>query len=799
MATQTTTETQTQQDQPRSTPSPDPNHNSGFSTLTPEGYWRRGTQTRHHSESPPRSVFQGEGHTLHSSSAPPDNQKDSDGNEGLDTPNAPRIPAVYLPTPEPTRPRVRNRIPSSRNYDTLADEIRLSENLEQQERLPSLRGSPGIPRSLQEEAMVCEMLTETSDPRSPRSYRTPIPITINNPNNSPHRSPMRLDAATRRNSSGSSNESSIRILGPMRPQDQVNIPSYSGEVQVNFPPPGINHPSNYQAQYEDAMGSALDRSQPAMTTGSSHPRRYATPGEALEDVGEQCRQFGLRLGIRGVETLEMEDQVRAVRALAEAREIDLPIWVASQLREPENDREISRLHSIVRQPDVSLIVPEDPSLPDPWNLTTRRLSSPSVTMQSWQQLEQMRAMEREIWREELAEEVRRNAQLVIEQKESVRELTEEEEEWNNRQIPIRPSNPAIGSRVRIAEPEVEEPRRRVKDPRQARNCGSCSHDQVPRCPAKKEPTLAPEEGTEEVRRDLPPHQTPSQPGLKPGDFRPAGYKYTPFPRNNQAEQNLHKARRRLRDILEDVEGERRGADENEIDPDVSTQGNNQETPSDFIYETPMPSAPLSSISEERPFDDSRTRSNAFRGQSESSNDERFRGNRMSTHRRTNRSQGTSPSRYQDNLDSTTEGKTANMGKFEKETMERIRRWEEKGEKRSNDDGSPSGPPPPPPLHLLPLHLLHPHPHQTKDRPITQTRPEVSRYQSMLKKWLLTLEPRETLKIKAFGTHWRENRNLRFANQTRLTGAIENCGDPSSAIVTGCFRLNPQFTRRSNPA
>ncbi|THU91459.1 hypothetical protein K435DRAFT_863374 [Dendrothele bispora CBS 962.96] len=396
MATQTTTETQTQQDHPRSTPSPDPNHNSGFSTFTPEGYWHRGARTRQRSDSPPRLVFQGEGHTLRSSSAPPGNQK------------------------EPEQ----------------ADEIRLSENLGQQERLPSLRGSPSVPRSLQEEAMVHELLTETSDPRSPRSYRTPIPININNPNNSPRQSPINTDAVAWRNSSSSSNESSIRILGPIRPEDQVNIPNYPGEVQVNFPPQGVINPSNYQTQYEDAMGSALDRSHPALTTGSSHPRRYATPREALEDVGEQCRQFGLRLGIRGIETLEMEDQVRAVRALAEAREIDLPIWVASQLREPANDREISRLHSIVRQPDVSLIVPEDPSLPDPWNLTTQRLSSPSVTMGSWQQLEQMRALEREIRREELAEEVRRNAQLVVKQRENVRELTEEEEEWNNRQIPI---------------------------------------------------------------------------------------------------------------------------------------------------------------------------------------------------------------------------------------------------------------------------------------------------------------------------------------------------------------------------
>ncbi|THU81165.1 hypothetical protein K435DRAFT_873617 [Dendrothele bispora CBS 962.96] len=133
MATQTMTETYTQQDNTRSnsTPSPDPNHNSGFSTLTPEGYWRRGSQPCQQSESPPRSVFQGEGHTLRSSSAPPDNPKGPGRNEGFNTPDAPRPPLTYLPTPEPMRPRPRTRIPSNHcNYETLEEEIRASENLE---------------------------------------------------------------------------------------------------------------------------------------------------------------------------------------------------------------------------------------------------------------------------------------------------------------------------------------------------------------------------------------------------------------------------------------------------------------------------------------------------------------------------------------------------------------------------------------------------------------------------------------------------------------------------------------------
>ncbi|THU88656.1 hypothetical protein K435DRAFT_866079 [Dendrothele bispora CBS 962.96] len=390
MATQTTTETYTQQNDPHSssTPSPDPNHNSGFSAFTPEGYWRWGSQARQQSKSPPRSVFQGEGHTLRSSSAPPGDPKDPERNEGLDTPGAPKPPLTYLPTPEPTRPRPRTRnLSDYRNYNTLEEEIRSSENLERSDPLPNLSGPPHVPRSLQEEALAQEMLTRTSDPRSPQEHRTPIPLATNNLASSMNY-PTELPAS--RHSSHSRSESPIQILGPIGPDEQVNIPDPDHDIRVTFP----------------QLRSAFNRTPTGPTTPSSHPRWYATPRDALEDVGRQCQRFGMQLGVRGVESMDLDDQIRAVRALAEAREVDLPIWIVSQLRETGFRRELNRLHDIVRQPDLTLVVPEDPNLPDPWNLTVRMVPLPVPSNGSWQQLEQHRALEleREKRREDLARE-----------------------------------------------------------------------------------------------------------------------------------------------------------------------------------------------------------------------------------------------------------------------------------------------------------------------------------------------------------------------------------------------------------
>ncbi|THV01544.1 hypothetical protein K435DRAFT_793263 [Dendrothele bispora CBS 962.96] len=632
MATQTTTETITQQDQPHSssTPSPDPNHNSGFSTYTPSGYWRRDNQPRQHSESPPRSTFQGEGRTLRSSSAPPEEPKrpsSATGHEGFDTPDAPRIPFAYLPIPEPTRPRIRphsNYGSEPRNYHSLAEEIRLSSNARRDEPAPIFQGRNPVPESVYGEVPDQGMLTNTmSDPRSPYEHRTPIivnpDISLRSSEELPSNIAQERSSNTYPRDSNSprsphasrfSPGGSIRILGPLRPEDQVTIPSYpnEGNVASSFP---YQRSPGYQTQYEEVMGSALGQTQTTPNTPSSHPKRYTTPREALEDVGRQCLAFGRRLGIPGIETMELEDHVRAIRALAEAREIDLPIWVASQLRETELNREINRLYSIVRQPDLTLIVPEDPNLPDPWNLTTKPMPSPMNMGWSWQQLEQQRAFERERekWREELGMEVRHQAQLMLEQRRRLEEAGREEEELlrDPESIP-RPVNPTPRSstiypsssptsnrtrpEVRIVEPVDEEPiaRRWMKNTGQSSKCsGGCGHDPVRECETNRQPS----EGVERTEvRDTPPHQTPSQPSLKPGDLRSSGYKYTPFP----------KARKRLREILEDVEGERMETGNQYAGPESSSRDHETSTSEELLYETPVqptahPSRPHSQYSD----------------------------------------------------------------------------------------------------------------------------------------------------------------------------------------------------------
>ncbi|THU85329.1 hypothetical protein K435DRAFT_869391 [Dendrothele bispora CBS 962.96] len=542
MATQTEVTTETSTQDPNSSHWSQEPHKLGFSTYTPEGNWQRGSHNRQNSESPSRNPFQGEGRVLRPSSAPPNPQ---DQKERSGTPGAPRIPITQLPTPYPTGPRRRQTNPRPES-----NELRNEETLDTEFQSIHPGYEPAaysyVPESVMEEARVHEMLTETTpDPRSPQSQRTPIPsvpperqsIYVEPARQSTAEYEMRVPRNSPRGSPHSSN-GSIRILQPLEPRDQVRIPTYPGG---SGPLPPIET-RTYQSQYESAMGSALDRDRPA--TNSSQPKRYPTPHDALEDVGEQCRRMGETLGIRGLNQMQLEDHIQAVRALAEAREIDLPIWIASQTREPDINRELNRLYAIVWQPDVSLIVPEDASLPDPWGLTRKQPSPENVSPSwSWQQLEQQRAFEheRERWRENMAREVRRRASIVVNE----REGGSNNQGWERNNSPPepipRPLNPAVpsttiyppssntsermGPRIRIIEPSLEEQR-------------------------ESENTYQ--------HRDVPSHQVPMPNLLKPGNVRPEGYKYTPYHRTSNTEPALRQSRRRLREILEDVEGERNG-------------------------------------------------------------------------------------------------------------------------------------------------------------------------------------------------------------------------------------------------
>ncbi|THV06361.1 hypothetical protein K435DRAFT_849156 [Dendrothele bispora CBS 962.96] len=515
-------------------------HNSGFSTYTPEGNWQRGLQHCQSSESPSRNPFQGEGRRLRSSSAPPDPQEQK---ERSGTPNAPRIPITQLPTPYPT--------------ENLYNEMQSVHPGHVPE------GYSYVPESVLEEARIHEMLTETTpDPRSLQEHRTPIP-------SSPPREPQvnymgptihypETPIIRPNNPPSSSSGSSIRIIQPLEPRERVVLPTHP----ENAPP---FNSRTYQSQYESVMGSALDPNQPPQTK-SSQPKRYPTPHDALEDVGEQCRRLGEVLGIRGINQMQLVDHVQAVQALAEARESDLPLWVASRVRETDNNRELSRLHAIVRQPEVALVVPEDPSLPDPWGLTQRQMSpTPVPSHWSWQQLEQQRAleglMERERWRTNMADEVRRRAESVVTQRQEDQRPILEVRDPNYEPI-TRPPNPAVPSAtiypsssitstnwvcptVRIQEPSEESPGSNQEGPNRYQANENIGRREVER---DSEPS---QKGNQ---RDLPPHQTPTY--LRPGNVRPEGYKYTPFPRMFNAENNLRQSRRRLREILEDVEGEK---------------------------------------------------------------------------------------------------------------------------------------------------------------------------------------------------------------------------------------------------
>ncbi|THU88005.1 hypothetical protein K435DRAFT_803854 [Dendrothele bispora CBS 962.96] len=541
MATRTEIATETDTQHPDATPQSQIPHNSGFSTYTPEGNWSQQTQDRQPYDSPSRNPFQGEGRILRPSSAPPNPQ---DQKERSGTPGAPYIPTTQLPTPYPTGPRRRRINPGLgtgelRNEESVYDEIQAVQPGYQPERYSY------VPESVAEEARVHEMLTETTpDPRSPQDRRTPIPFSprvnpgytesIQHSRTLPAQYDTQVPRNSPRSSPNSSNGSSIRIIQPLDARDRIVIPP-------NPPPnlPELQPPRRtYQSQFESAMGSALDRTQPALTN-SSQPKRYPTPRDALEDVGEQCRQLGEQLGIRRIENMQLSDHIQAVRALAEAREADLPLWVASRVREPALNQELSRLHSVVRQPEVALIVPEDSSLPDPWGLT-RRLSPQAEIPPSWQQLEQQRALEREIWRENIAQEVRRNASAVVNQTEAMRNSPN----WRGHDSlydPIpHPTNPAIPSTTiyppsSAGSEQIFQSRTRETGPRV-------------REPTESEQTYQP--------RDVPPHQTPAYAPLKPGSMRPEGYKYTPFPRVFNTDPSLRQSRRRLREILEEVEGEK---------------------------------------------------------------------------------------------------------------------------------------------------------------------------------------------------------------------------------------------------
>ncbi|THU80817.1 hypothetical protein K435DRAFT_873983 [Dendrothele bispora CBS 962.96] len=558
MATQTEVNTETTtQDQPNSPHPSQVPHNSGFSAYTPEGYWQRGTQSRRSFESPSRNNFQGEGRQLRPSSAPPFPERKEEGETG-GTPNAPRIPTMYLPTPRPTAPRIRS-VPypqgthESRNQENLMSEVHAINPGH------SFRGETSVPESILEEARVQELLTgPPHDPRSPQEQRTPIPSQseLNYHRNSPNnRSYDPRQVAPTQTILHSPHGSPIRILEPPFPRERLEMSAMlerQSSRQDSRP---------YQEQYNSVMGSALERDP---RTNSSQPKRYPTPRDALDDVGEQCRALGERLGVRGIGNLPLEEHIQAVRALTEAREIDLPLWIASQVRDADIDRELSRLHAVVRQPNVALVVPEDASLPDPWGLTRWQTSPAMISPSwSWQQLEQQRALEseRERWRENVAKEVRRNAAAVLQQERNQSDQREFYVPYERIPDPIlRPSNPAVPSttiylpstpsenparaRVRVVEPEKED----------------SSPEPTAFTNRSKDPQQEKMDEREQGRyyRDAPPHQIPAQTPLKPGNLRPEGYKYTPFPRVFPPESSLRQSRRRLREILEDVEGERAG-------------------------------------------------------------------------------------------------------------------------------------------------------------------------------------------------------------------------------------------------
>ncbi|THU80434.1 hypothetical protein K435DRAFT_809889 [Dendrothele bispora CBS 962.96] len=327
MATQTEvmTETTTQEQPLSNHPSQVP-HNLGFSTYTPEGYWQRGSQLRRRFETPTRGTFQGDGRSLRPLSAPPISHDEGRKEEREGTPDAPRIPTAYLPTPYPTGPRMRPfQYPlinqGSHDPKNLRDEVHAIDPEH------SFRGHTLIPESVLEEAGAHEMLTESHpDPQSPQERQTPIPTPIpihsepifrlSIPNDGDYHRHYEVPIQHVLHSPGSS---PIRILEPPPPGERAEMSTMLGRQ-----PPSLQL-RMYQDQYNSAMGSALDPH-----TNSSQPKRYLTSREALENIGEQCRRLGEHLGVRRMADTSLEDSIHSVRALAEAREADLPLWVAAR-------------------------------------------------------------------------------------------------------------------------------------------------------------------------------------------------------------------------------------------------------------------------------------------------------------------------------------------------------------------------------------------------------------------------------------------------------------------------------------
>ncbi|THU86348.1 hypothetical protein K435DRAFT_805171 [Dendrothele bispora CBS 962.96] len=456
------------------------------------------------------------------------------------------------------------------------------------------------------------------------------PVINRTPIPSPFELPPRLGTVPSRRSY----ESGIPMQSPFRRESESSNGSpiritepVGSQDQVTFPSLADEpNPTQYPRSYQEQYDSAM--------------------GSALDRDPNTIR-FGEGLGVRGISELALEDH----RPEKQTYPYGLHLELANQI-----------LHYQI-----------------PWELTKRQSSpTPIPNSWSWQQLEQHRAFERESerWRERMAEEVRQKASAVLEQQEDRRPQGPGTYTRSYEPIP-RPQNPAVPSptvypsssitssnwnrpRVKIIEPE-EEDRSRVRT----------------------EPSV------QDRHRDVPPHQTPAYQPLKPGNVRPEGYKYTPFHRTQKTEPTLKQSRRRLREILEDVERERSyaGLDSvNQETPGQSPESNN--------IQVSMPRTPSVHIQPQPPMAESIPAwGNGIRGGPQSiPEDTRMRdsyGNNISPSKQ--RSEDERISRL------TEEG-------------ERIRNWESRGSANNNELGthsnvehnnssmrpSNSAPPPPPP-------------------------------------------------------------------------------------------------------
>ncbi|THV01566.1 hypothetical protein K435DRAFT_793180 [Dendrothele bispora CBS 962.96] len=195
--------------------------------------------------------------------------------------------------------------------------------------------------------------------------------------------------------------------------------------------------------------------------------------------------------------------------------------------------------------------------------------------------------------------------------------------------------------------------------------------------------------TQNQHRDVPPHQIPSYQPLKPGNVRPEGYKYTPFPRTFKSEPTLKQSRRRLREILEDVEGEREDPGLSFVNmktPGPNTDSNNvrisiPRTPSAYVQPQPAVNQTLQDW-ERRGRREPRSAPHKARVEEAYEDDSR-------------------PLQPEDGPGETSQSRLA-------EEEERIRNWDLRGNTNNNRHGNnsnshpnespirPSGPNPPPP-------------------------------------------------------------------------------------------------------